>query len=435
MAPSEPQVPFLPALQRSVLQLLEEVWPQARSDLLDRKPGAASSSSSPPLPDNVRAVKSFAEALEHTKNQRWRDASTAATIVRSMAWEHFLAQKGWKRACEKELFMLTELLLALAAAALGEALKAVSHADGTFIFAPKGPFRSAALLFVQLLDEQAQKQREAGESAGLADCSFPAAQPKHRKELSTAAAKPVTRLRQGCGKEELKGALERRQPAVLEGLFADSPAAARWASLSYLDRAIGHRLVPTEVGAAVGKEEWKEELMSFGSFLRHYVLPSCTDSTALEAPPDKVAYCAQHELLEQCPGLRADIAAAEVFAEVFGAHSRCNVWIGTRSTVTPCHWDSYDNCLAQVQGFKRLLLLAPAQAKHLYVEDGGSGVSAQGNLSAVDVEAPDLTRFPDFVGAEVLCAELGPGDALFIPAGWWHQVRALSASISVNFWY
>jgi ribosomal protein L16 Arg81 hydroxylase len=31
-----------------------------------------------------------------------------------------------------------------------------------------------------------------------------------------------------------------------------------------------------------------------------------------------------------------------------------------------------------------------------------------------------------------LVVELAPGDAVFLPTGWWHQVVALEASISVS---
>lgn len=139
------------------------------------------------------------------------------------------------------------------------------------------------------------------------------------------------------------------------------------------------------------------------------------------------AYLAQHELFEQCPLLRADIPVPSAWHQVLGAPSRCNAWIGTRSTVTPCHWDSYDNFLSQLQGFKRVALLPPTA--HLPVE-AKSGTGAQGNVSPVDLEARDVD-----VKAEVIWVDLSPGHVLFMPSGWWHQVRGLTPSISVNFWY
>ena len=30
---------------------------------------------------------------------------------------------------------------------------------------------------------------------------------------------------------------------------------------------------------------------------------------------------------------------------------------------------------------------------------------------------------------------LGPGDALYLPIGWFHCMRSLSVSASVNFWF
>ena len=30
---------------------------------------------------------------------------------------------------------------------------------------------------------------------------------------------------------------------------------------------------------------------------------------------------------------------------------------------------------------------------------------------------------------------LGPGDGVFIPEGWWHQVDSVAGTIGVNFWF
>lgn len=55
--------------------------------------------------------------------------------------------------------------------------------------------------------------------------------------------------------------------------------------------------------------------------------------------------------------------------------------------------------------------------------------------SPVRVEAPDLAAYPAFAQAEYEEAILGPGDMLYLPRSHWHYVRALTTSVSVNFWF
>ena len=59
-------------------------------------------------------------------------------------------------------------------------------------------------------------------------------------------------------------------------------------------------------------------------------------------------------------------------------------------------------------------------------------------ISLVDFAQPDLQRFPKFAQAleHAVVAELGPGDALFIPSMWWHHVESLSDfNLLVNYWW
>lgn len=59
-------------------------------------------------------------------------------------------------------------------------------------------------------------------------------------------------------------------------------------------------------------------------------------------------------------------------------------------------------------------------------------------VSLVDATVPDLARFPRFaVAMEVAqTAELMPGDAIYIPYMWWHQVVSLdSFSVLANYWW
>lgn len=48
---------------------------------------------------------------------------------------------------------------------------------------------------------------------------------------------------------------------------------------------------------------------------------------------------------------------------------------------------------------------------------------------------PDLERFPNFRNAQCELAEIGPGDSLFIPAFYWHQVTSTEMCISVNVFF
>ena len=86
-----------------------------------------------------------------------------------------------------------------------------------------------------------------------------------------------------------------------------------------------------------------------------------------------------------------------------------------------------DNLLVQICGHKRVVLFPPHDASLLYLSRDKSQV--------VDIDKPDLDRFPLFAQSHACEALLQPGDVLFIPALWFHNVQALEFSVAVNtFW-
>lgn len=82
----------------------------------------------------------------------------------------------------------------------------------------------------------------------------------------------------------------------------------------------------------------------------------------------------------------------------------------------------------------RLVSVSDTQDSNPWHYAGKNG--NQYNTSAVDIENPDRSQFPNFFKAPVPyeCV-LGPGDALFIPKRWWHHVRSLEMSVSANVWW
>ncbi len=112
------------------------------------------------------------------------------------------------------------------------------------------------------------------------------------------------------------------------------------------------------------------------------------------------------------------------------------LWMGNRTGVQT-HFDHKQNIAYVVSGRRRFTLFPPDQTPNLYMapfERSPSGAP----VSMVRLDDPDYERFPRFREAEkhAMVAELAPGDALFIPYMWWHQVQALGdVNLLVNYWW
>ena len=113
-----------------------------------------------------------------------------------------------------------------------------------------------------------------------------------------------------------------------------------------------------------------------------------------------------------------------------------SLWVGNR-THTRTHWDQSQNLACVVAGRRRFTLFPPEQLKNLYVGPLDFTLAGQ-PTSIVNIDAPDLETYPRFADALETArrAELGPGDALYIPAMWWHDVRSLEDfGTLINFWW
>ena len=110
---------------------------------------------------------------------------------------------------------------------------------------------------------------------------------------------------------------------------------------------------------------------------------------------------------------------------------RADLWMGGRS-VSRMHFDNLDNVFAQVVGHKTFVLARPAdgaalqggkrlrKARQCYAHPGqfsreGGGVMHETVLNYLGVARP-----PSLPATLVT---LGPGDVLYLPFGWWHEVH------------
>ena len=112
------------------------------------------------------------------------------------------------------------------------------------------------------------------------------------------------------------------------------------------------------------------------------------------------------------------------------------IWIGNRVT-TPAHFDEYHNIACVLRGRRRFTLFAPEQVGNLYVgplEFAPTGAA----IGMARLDRPDDPRFPrlKLALAAAQTAELGPGDAIYVPPMWWHHVESLDKiNALVNYWW
>jgi len=113
------------------------------------------------------------------------------------------------------------------------------------------------------------------------------------------------------------------------------------------------------------------------------------------------------------------------------------LWAGTRGAHTPLHQDSYgENLVAQLVGTKVWTLFPPAATTHLsptrapYEES-----SVYSKLNLRQLESNSEHQLAALSGVTSYQVTLSPGDVLYVPPGWWHEVVTTSAwAISVNTW-
>ena len=112
------------------------------------------------------------------------------------------------------------------------------------------------------------------------------------------------------------------------------------------------------------------------------------------------------------------------------------ICVGSR-TLTNTHFDECADVAIVIGGWRRFTLFPPEQVDNLDV--GPLHFTIAGPpVSMVDLLHPDFERYPRFATAleHAVMAELGPGDALFIPPLWWHDVEALDGvNVRMSYWW
>ncbi|HEU4960505.1 MAG TPA: cupin-like domain-containing protein [Sphingomonas sp.] len=230
------------------------------------------------------------------------------------------------------------------------------------------------------------------------------------------------------------------RPVIVRGLCADWPvrtaAADSWDALGrYLARFDGGATAQAFVGARAidGRYRYREQLDGFNFERETLTLREALVRIAAGRDDD------------EAPTVYMGSLPADTFLPGFADENRVCVldrrveprlWIGNASNVA-CHFDTFDNLACVVAGPRRFTLYPPEAIADLYVGPIDRTMAGQ-PISLAAGSAPGDPRYPRFeaVRDQALVAVLAPGDALYLPKLWWHQVEAAdSVNLMVNFWW
>ena len=234
--------------------------------------------------------------------------------------------------------------------------------------------------------------------------------------------------------------LPRYEPAVLRGVVASWPAVQHGLKSphslrGYLGARDGGSLVDTLMTAPDqnGRLFYDSSMTGFNFLHNRLSLSKVLEQIFLYANFESVpAMVVQSALISNClPGFIEQNVLGLLDPSVAP-----RIWVGT-AVATPAHFDESNNIACVVGGRRRFTLFPPEQIGNLYVgplDNAPTGTP----ISLVDFSKPDFERFPGFreALAHAQSAELGPGDAIFIPSLWWHHVQSLERfNVLVNYWW
>lgn len=212
---------------------------------------------------------------------------------------------------------------------------------------------------------------------------------------------------------------EVNRPAKLTGIVDHWPALARW-SLDHFAAVAGDAVVEAQVERErdpdyeLAKDDHRR-LVRFGELIDWLRKDEASNDIYLTAYNSGTNAAALAPLWDDLAPivLLDDTRARDGF-----------FWLGPRGTLTPWHHDLTNNLLVQVLGRKRVRMAPPwafarmRNSRHCFSDWGNEALPAGSGDSAVP---------------PVLETIIGPGEAIFLPVGWWHQIEALDLSASMSF--
>eukprot|EP01031_Cornospumella_fuschlensis_P028003 gene28003-33816_t len=149
-------------------------------------------------------------------------------------------------------------------------------------------------------------------------------------------------------------------------------------------------------------------------------------------------------ILEEYQKLSLETAATYKIVGKWQELTRNLLLYGGSGYITPLHFDEQENIFCQLYGRKRARLLSPEYWFTVYPFPNGHPcdrqcqvtLSAQPGVHEAE-DREQYSKFPAFaeMATHEYFVDLEPGEVLYIPQYWFHQLEGLTENISLSWWF
>jgi hypothetical protein len=210
------------------------------------------------------------------------------------------------------------------------------------------------------------------------------------------------------------------KPVILTGCMDDWPALSKW-SPEFFKREYGATPVTAD-GQAMPLGEFIDLVLASSP---ERPAPYLRDAKVRDLGPELMndiePFC-EYSFPNWLPGFYL----VKKLRDLFDA-AQIELFVGGEGTkLGQIHYDYIHahTVLCQVYGRKEFTLFPPEDAPWLYADGAQAAFK--------DLDTVDRERFPLFERATPISFVQEPGEIIFLPSGWWHTTRLLSASIAVG---
>jgi hypothetical protein len=227
----------------------------------------------------------------------------------------------------------------------------------------------------------------------------------------------IERVKKLTKEEFIKNYYKPQKPVVITNQIEDWPAFTKW-NFGFLKKNAGDKIVPlydnrkTDYTKKVNEPDLK---MTMSEYI-----------AILEKGPTNLRIFS-YNLLEEVPAMKADMKWPDL--DIYMLKNLPLVFFGGQDAKVFMHYDlDFPNLFhVQFEGKKECVLVDPKETKYMYRlpyswlchED-------------IDFDNPDFEKFPALKKVKPYITNLQHGEMLYMPEGWWHYMKYLTAGFSLS---